>query len=135
MDREEKLARLKQARETAAAEKELADRLRDELIKDLEGEGQVFFVDADGVKRRAYYSESDATKIDLEELRACVTRHELRKDVYDEIIKIAPDLEKIKHAIATGRIPQAVVAKTMKVIPGGKSKTIKFGDPSDATSS
>lgn len=130
-DMDTKLQQLKEARQVEKDAKRTSEKIRDEILDEIHELGQYYFIDADGTKRRAFYSESDSTVVDLDELEACLEEDLISRTVYEEVAPRKADLGALQTAAASGRIPQAVLARTTTIVPGGRSKTVKFGDPTD----
>lgn len=119
-DLEDKLARIKEIRETQEELKTEYEQLRDEVTGELEG-NPVIFVGVDGKKYRASYSRSAKTIVDLERAREL-----LDDEQFDEITEIKVVNDKLKHLVElyddsnpSGlSISPTVAAQFTRFIPG-----------------
>lgn len=121
--REDKLARMRAASQRKqAAETEYAD-LKAEVLPDLAGEGQVYFVDEDGKKRYATEVEPDIAVVDLD-----WAAENLPADVYALIVKPPQaDLKGVEYAEKMGLLSPEQLTRLVSYVKG--TKRVYISDP------
>lgn len=118
------------------------ERERESLAEQLKAEGPRYFLDSDGVKRYAYRVQPESLEVDVDEFVAAHERGEMPEVDLDKVMPRSPNREALRRAIASrskvhlrpdgrkdGKIPAAIVAKTMRYVPG--TAQVRFASEED----
>lgn len=123
----DKLEELRLSRERQREEERLQKELKEDLVPVVEDMGEFWFIDSEGNKRYAYYSDSELKHVDIEELEEAVDAGLLDPGVLDEVAPRKVDLDALDNAVRAGRIPRPVAKKAVSLVRG--RKTIRYSDP------
>lgn len=128
-DRAKELARLKEIRDEKAKLEREEKGLREDLVPFIEEVGSYLYVDEAGNKWMAYYSDSDMTLLDIDELEAAVEAGLVPESVLELVAPRQPDLEALKQALNAGRIPKPVAKKCISIEKS--RKTVRYKKEGD----
>lgn len=92
--------------------------LRDELAAQLKAEGPRYYIDNDGVKRYAFTVTPEPVDVDLDGLIQAELDQEISYETLDQVAPRKVDKEAFRRAVATERIPKALLLKIAKIVPG-----------------
>lgn len=123
----DQLEELRLSRERQRAEEKLQKELKEDLVEIVEEMGEFWYIDSEGNKRYAYYSDSELKDVDIEELEAAVEAGLLDPSVIDEVAPRKVDITALDNAVRAGRIPRPVAKKAVRLVHG--RKTIRYSDP------
>jgi hypothetical protein len=122
----DKVARLHRLHEEVARLKREEENLKKALLEEgIAADGQVYFTGYDGMKHRAYYSDSEKVVVDLDQLREL-----MGEQVYEAVTKERElDPEQFRIAVQNELIPPAVAVQVARL--SRWRSTIRFGEPYD----
>lgn len=123
-DRAKELARLREIRDEKKRLSKEEEDLRGDLVPFIEEVGSFLYVDEYGNKWMAYYSDSDMTVLDIDELEAAVDAGLVAESVLELVAPRQPDLEALKQALNAGRIPKPVAKKCITIEKS--RKTVRY---------
>lgn len=123
-DRAKELARLERVREEIRRLKREEEDLKEDLVPFIEEVGSFMFVDDDGNKWMAYYSDSDMTILDIDELEAAVEAGLVKETVLELVAPRKMDGEMLKQALDSHRIPREVAKRCVRIEKS--RKTVRY---------
>jgi hypothetical protein len=114
-DRARELERLRQIRaEKAELDREEKD-IKENHLDYIHDVGSYLYVDDNGHKWMAYYSDSEFTILDIDEFMRCVDEGLVPESLLELIAPRKTDTEALKHAMASHRMPKSVIRRCVSI--------------------
>lgn len=130
-DRAAQAKRLRDVRKEKAALEREEREIKEDLLPYVEDIGSFVYLDPDtGEKIVAYFSYSDMTVLDLDELQRCVDEGLVRETVFEMVAPRQPDLKELKAAMAARRLPKKVIQRCVRLEKD--RETVKFKKEGEA---
>jgi hypothetical protein len=128
-DRAKALERLRDIRARQAALKREEKDIKEDLLPFIKDLGTFPYLDEHGVKRWAYFSDSEMTILDIAELERCIEEGLIRESILELVAPRKADTELLKQALQAGRIPKTVIRRCISI--EHSRETIRFGNENE----
>lgn len=114
-DRAKALERLREVRDQQAELKKEGEDLKEDLLPFIQDLGTFLYEDEHGNKRVAYYSDSEMTVLDIDELIACVEEGLVTESVLELVAPRTQDAAALKRAMQSKRMSREVIRRCVRL--------------------